>query len=208
VRYVHITEPYWHPVRIEQVIGRARRICSHQELPEDLRTVEVFLYLMVFSQAQLKGDEFIELRQDKSKIDNATPITTDQALYEIATMKEDITTKILTAVKEASFDCALHSKAGAKEQLHCFSFGKVNSSKFSYYPSMAEEESDVVTDKNKVTITWKAVELELDGIKYALKRETGEVYDLDSYSRGDPDQVGKLIVMGTGKAATYKFERI
>ena len=208
VRYVHITEPYWHPVRIEQVIGRARRICSHQELPEDLRTVEVFLYLMVFSQTQLKGDEFIELRQDKSKIDNATPITTDQALYEIATMKEDITTKILTAVKEASFDCALHSKAGAKEQLHCFSFGKVNSSKFSYYPSMAEEESDVVTDKNKVTITWKAVELELDGIKYALKRETGEVYDLDSYSRGDPVQVGKLIVMGTGKAATYKFERI
>ena len=26
-RYVHIMEPYWHPVRVEQVIGRARRIC-------------------------------------------------------------------------------------------------------------------------------------------------------------------------------------
>ena len=26
VRYVHIMEPYWHPVRKEQVIGRARRI--------------------------------------------------------------------------------------------------------------------------------------------------------------------------------------
>jgi hypothetical protein len=34
VRYVHITEPYWHPVRIEQVIGRARRLCSHQGLPD------------------------------------------------------------------------------------------------------------------------------------------------------------------------------
>ena len=33
VRYVHITEPYWHPVRITQVIGRARRICSHNDLP-------------------------------------------------------------------------------------------------------------------------------------------------------------------------------
>ena len=30
-RYVHITEPYWHPVRIDQVIGRARRICSHEK---------------------------------------------------------------------------------------------------------------------------------------------------------------------------------
>ena len=33
VRYVHITEPYWHPVRIHQVIGRAKRICSHSDLP-------------------------------------------------------------------------------------------------------------------------------------------------------------------------------
>jgi hypothetical protein len=204
VRYVHITEPYWHPVRIEQVVGRARRICSHQELPEELRTVEVFLYLMVFSQEQLKGDEYIEMRQDKSKIDNATQITTDQALYEIATIKEDITNKILTAVKEASFDCALHSKAGAKEQLQCFSFGKVNSSKFSYYPSMAEEESDVIADKNKATITWKAFDMELDGIKYALNKATGDVYDFDSYLRGQPIQVGKLIITGT----TTRFERI
>ena len=35
VRFVHITEPYWHPVRLQQVIGRARRLCSHQELPEE-----------------------------------------------------------------------------------------------------------------------------------------------------------------------------
>jgi hypothetical protein len=33
VRYVHITEPYWHPVRTAQVIGRAIRICSHEDLP-------------------------------------------------------------------------------------------------------------------------------------------------------------------------------
>jgi hypothetical protein len=205
VRYVHITEPYWHPVRTEQVIGRARRICSHQELPEELRTVEVFLYLMVFSKEQLKTDICLP---DKSKIDNLTRVTTDEALYEIATIKENITNKILNAVKEASFDCALHSKAGAKEQLQCFSFGKVNSDKFSYYPSIAEEESDVIEDKNKVTITWQAVDLELNGIKYALKQDTGEVYDLDSYIRGQPVQVGTLVTIGKGKGATYKFEHI
>ena len=206
VRYVHITEPYWHPVRTEQVIGRARRICSHQELPEELRTVEVFLYLMVFSKEQLTNETYTDMHtKDKSKIDNLTPITTDEALYEIATIKENITDKILHAVKEASFDCALHSKAGAKEQLQCFSFGKVNSDKFSYYPSIAEEESDVVSDKNKVTIKWQAVDLELNGIKYALKQDTGEVYDLDSYIRGQPVQVGRLI-RNTDK--TYKFERI
>ena len=44
-RFVHIIEPYWHPVRTDQVIGRARRICSHQDLPEEFKTVEVFIYL-------------------------------------------------------------------------------------------------------------------------------------------------------------------
>ena len=207
VRYVHITEPYWHPVRIEQIIGRARRICSHQELPEALRTVEVFLYLMVLSQEQLKSDESIELRiKDKSKIDDVTPITTDQALYEIATIKENITNKILVAVKEAAFDCALHSKPGTKEQVQCFSFGKVPSSKFSYHPSLAEEDSDVVADRNKTKLTIKAVNLELEGIKYMLDEKTGDVYDHDSFSRGDPIVVGKLIITGKGKGATYKFE--
>ena len=49
VRYVHIVEPYWHPVRMEQVIGRARRICSHENLLEEEREVKVFLYLMKFT---------------------------------------------------------------------------------------------------------------------------------------------------------------
>ena len=44
-RYVHIMEPYWHPVRVEQVIGRARRICSHQALPKDMQNVQVFVYV-------------------------------------------------------------------------------------------------------------------------------------------------------------------
>ena len=206
VRYVHITEPYWHPVRIEQVIGRARRICSHQDLPEALRTVEVFMYLMTFSQKQLNSDESIELRlKDKSKLDNLTPITSDEALYETATIKEEVNVKILQAVKEASIDCALHSRAGDKEQLQCFNFGSVNSSKFSYQPSIDQEESDTVADKNKTKITWKAVELKVDGIKYAFNKLTGEMFDMDSYNRGQPVQVGTLSIIGEGKNKTYKI---
>ena len=113
VRYVHLMEPYWHPVRLRQVIGRANRICSHTNLPEDDRTVDVFLYLMVFSEAQLLSEKSTELRiKDKSKIKANTPVTSDEALYEIATLKECITSQLLTAVKEASIDCALHAKSG------------------------------------------------------------------------------------------------
>ena len=197
VRYVHITEPYWHPVRIQQVIGRARRICSHQELPETLRTVDVFLYVMTFSEQQLSSDESIELRlKDKSKIDNLTPITSDQALYEIATIKEDITENILLAVKEASIDCQLHSREGSKEKLKCFSFGNVNPSKYSFQPSYDNEETDNISDKNKIKITWKAFIVTIEGVKYALNKLTNEVYDLDSYKRGQPVQIGTLETIG------------
>ena len=60
-RYVHIIEPYWHPVRVEQVIGRARRICSHQDLPLSERNVKVFIYLMTFTQTQLDDEASVKL---------------------------------------------------------------------------------------------------------------------------------------------------
>ena len=78
VRYVHIVEPYWHPVRIEQVVGRARRICSHQDLPAELRTVNVFLYLMVYSDAQLKPlskDEKAEADKEEALLASSDPKT-------------------------------------------------------------------------------------------------------------------------------------
>ena len=214
VRYVHITEPYWHPVRLEQVIGRARRICSHQALPEALRTVTVFLYIMTFSEAQMKSDNTIELRtHDKSRKDDITPVSTDETLYEIASAKEEITTTILKAVKESSIDCALHLKSNKSENLQCFTFGSSGSDKFSYEPSFDEEQSDAIADKNKKAITWKAKQIELDGVKYALNAKTNEIYDLDSYMTGQPVKVADLIIIkgkgkGKGAAATYKLEFI
>lgn len=210
VRYVHITEPYWHPVRMEQVIGRARRICSHKDLPEALRTVTVFLYLMIFSKEQLASDRSIELRlQDKSKIDGETPLTSDEALFEIATIKENINMNILQAVKEASFDCALHAKVGATEQLKCFTFGTLNSNKYAYYPSITEEEMDDVTEKNKGVRVSTVVDFKwIDGVTYKYNKDNGEVYDLESYKLGNPQTVGKLEIIGTGKAAQYKFEKV
>jgi hypothetical protein len=84
-RYVHVMEPYWHPVRMEQVIGRARRICSHKDLPKELQTVEVFVYLMVFTKEQLDSDDSIELkRRDLSRKTPKVPITSDQNLFEIS----------------------------------------------------------------------------------------------------------------------------
>jgi len=192
-RFVHIMEPYWHPVRMEQVIGRARRICSHQSLPEQFRTIKVFLYLMQFSKEQLQNEDNIELRlKDLSKTEPIRPITSDEALYEIARLKEDVTDKILLAVKESAIDCSLHSSSNSSEKLHCYSFGTANPNTFSYSGSYLEEEVDAVAAQNMKTTEVDAVEIILDGVKYALNKFTGEVYDYESYKRGQPVHIGNV----------------
>ena len=81
-RFVHVVEPYWNMVRLDQVVGRARRICSHHDLPENLRTVQVFLYISTLSEKQSNDDNNKELIiRDVSKLDKKTPITTDESLY-------------------------------------------------------------------------------------------------------------------------------
>ena len=68
VRQVHIMEPYWNNVRINQVIGRARRINSHKELPKEEQNVEIFNYIIKFTDKQLSGDWLTDI--SKSILDN------------------------------------------------------------------------------------------------------------------------------------------
>ena len=199
VRYVHITEPYWHPVRTEQIIGRARRICSHIDLPEELRTVDVFLYIMRFSARQIASDndESLNIRMnDKSKTDGVTPMSTDQSLYEISNIKERITRQILTAVKESSFDCMIHATAGSKERLNCYSFGMgVSEDSLAYQPNIATEEDDKTSKLNKKTTTVKLRKLVVNGKEYAEDPDTNILYDLELYQMGNMVERGRRTII-------------
>uniref|UniRef100_A0A6C0KY44 Helicase ATP-binding domain-containing protein n=1 Tax=viral metagenome TaxID=1070528 RepID=A0A6C0KY44_9ZZZZ len=224
-RYVHIMEPYWNPARIDQVVGRARRICSHKSLPEALQTVEVFLYLMTFSPKQIASDGAIELKlKDKSKKKYPVspgssrvaeiPFTTDEALYEISNIKEEVSEKLLTAIKESSIDCAVYSRVGSKEKLHCLQFPDAKSSSFSYVPSITKEQPDTAVVANKKVIEWRGTELTLRGKKYIarkISRTTMNIYDLDSYNQAllDPKVDPVLIgVIETDERGTKTFKKI
>ena len=195
-RYVHIMEPYWHPVRSEQVIGRARRICSHKDLPKALQTVEVFVYLMVFSPEQLKSDEAIELkRKDLSKALPKTPQTSDQYLYEISEIKANLTVQLTDAIKESSFDCYIYSNG------KCVNFGDPTNNKFSYVPDYAEQQNDTTVKANKIAIEWVGKPVEINGVNYVYRRINSNllnIYDLASYEAAlnDPSviplQIGTL----------------
>ena len=195
-RYVHIMEPYWHPVRSEQVIGRARRICSHKALPLALQTVEVFVYLMVFTPEQLKSDDAIELkRKDLSKAEPHVPMTSDQYLYEISEIKANLTAQLTDAVKESAFDCYIYSNG------KCVNFGDPTKDKFSYVPDYSDQQNDTTVQANKEMIQWTGKPLRLNGVDYVYRRISKKllnIYDKPSYEAAllDPSiiplQIGTL----------------
>jgi len=103
-RQVHVMEPYWNEVRIEQIIGRAIRICSHKDIPMDERHVDVFRYKVVRS----NGKE-----------------TTDERMENIARRKNNLLISFTEAVKETAVDCDLfksHNMMGTKYK--CFRFNE------------------------------------------------------------------------------------
>uniref|UniRef100_A0A6C0H3V5 Helicase ATP-binding domain-containing protein n=1 Tax=viral metagenome TaxID=1070528 RepID=A0A6C0H3V5_9ZZZZ len=207
VRYVHITEPYWHPVRIHQVIGRARRICSHSDLPKELQTVNVFLYLMVFTEAQLMSDLSIELRlKDISKKDKKKVITSDEYLYEISSIKEEINASLLQCVKESAIDCSLHTRSSSKEKdVKCFVIGNPSENKYIYTPNIDAQDKDEGMKLNKKTEVLKLNELVINGNKYAYNKVTKELFDYDSYLKDELLLLGKLVKQDDG---THRFQKI
>lgn len=194
-RFVHIMEPYWHPVRLEQVIGRARRICSHTSLPKKLQTVEVFVYIMTFTPEQIKSDSSIELkRKDLSKLDRKTPITSDQFLYEISEIKAGLTAQLTDAIKESAFDCYIYSNG------KCFNFVDPSKEAFSYVPNYADQQSDTIVRSNQKLIEWKGTLIKIEGVKYVRRRISDEVfniYDLASYEAALKDPSINPLLVGT-----------
>ena len=202
-RFVHIVEPYWHNVRVDQVVGRARRICSHEDLPEELRTVEVFLYLSVFTEKQKTDKNSIEIMiHDISKIDQKS-ITTDQSLYEIAQIKDNINQTILKSIKETSIDCNVYntkkSKGSDDEQLICYgsNFGKLESNDFISYPTLEKDTSE----KEELNIVQQKIKLkntkQMNGVKYKVDPVTNILYDKELFDNNKQlVKVGQLKKVG------------
>lgn len=202
-RFVHIVEPYWHLVRIDQVIGRARRICSHQDLPEEYRTVKVFLYLSVFSEEQKTNKKNIEMmNRDVSRLESK-PITTDESLLESAFIKNNINKQLLDAVKETAIDCSLYNPLNKDENLVCYGFGKVDSNAFASYPTLQQD----LSERQEMNVKKNTLKLKasrpINGVVYAIDTKTLDAYDMESYKQalagtGELILVGKIVKVGKG----------
>ena len=127
VRQVHIMEPYWNYVRLDQVKGRAIRICSHMDLPPEERTVDVFTYISKFSQKQIKDRAVIEtlMNFDEGK-------STDEQIFTLLKAKKKLADSILDTMKQSAVDCELNATENGT--LACYRFAGVPSMEPLFHP--------------------------------------------------------------------------
>jgi hypothetical protein len=202
-RFVHIVEPYWHMVRVDQVIGRARRICSHSKLPEELRTVKVFLYMATFNMEKLKasGNKTL-MEKDVSKV-NSKPVTTDESLFETAGIKNKINQQLLTYVKQSAFDCSTYAGIG-NNKLKCYTYGSIKSNAFSSYPSI-DEDLHVKPELDTKEVKLKIKQITVGKKKYAYNEAKNEIYAMENYEAAKANNAA-LLPVGRFNVNTKQIE--
>lgn len=208
IRQVHITEPYWHEVRIVQMIGRGVRQCSHKDLPQSERHVDIYRYKTVKDNVKIVETRDGQLvKKEKVVISDPELLkTVDFEIEEMARTKNNLIQTFLDAIKEVAIDCVLnkeHNKLGS--QYKCFQFNEVSMFDKNISPAYKENIIDDMKFDNgsnstkTVTVRIKAIKIVgiIDGLdkedknieNYWYNNESRVVYDYDLHF-----QIGKVKV--------------
>jgi len=186
-RFVHITEPYWHHVRINQVIGRARRICSHASLPEEYKNVKVFMYISKF-----KDDIDLEKFNALKTQDNS--LTTDQTLYNIMDRKRGLATMFLNTIKEASIDCVVNYKDKCVQR----PFAKLKNNKLSGLDYKMDPIKKFQVKTTQVPLVKKMIKIEeeKEDKPFIVEKNKGKstIYNYDTYVKSKKEGKEPLLV--------------
>jgi hypothetical protein len=183
VRRVHIMEPYWNPVRTDQVKGRAVRICSHIDLELEERNVEVFTYCSVFHDdalVHLDGStgfpriDMTVLGGDGMKPSDAVKagftvpagakdyvVTSDEYLYALSQAKKKLLQNIQDLMKTSAVDCQINEYENEEDGLGCIAI-EGSPEQYAFHPilqrDIAETSTQFKEDDLKVAVPEEEVE--------------------------------------------------
>jgi hypothetical protein len=177
VRQVHILEPFWNQIRIDQVIGRAVRAHSHKRLPPEERQVEVFMYICQLSKDQKSSSATIRIK------DNG--LTSDQYVRSIAERKSNIIGQMLEVMKATSIDCS--KDCWTPDARLVLEEGNVLSMDIQ---ANAAREDRVLAPQRK-NAAMKVIEYK--GTRYIMNQDTGDMFDYVSFQDGRQVKVGKVV---------------
>lgn len=182
VRVVHIMEPYWNMVRDQQVVGRARRICSHAKLPVEMQTVKVYVYVAEITKEQIESEQGLGARgKDASRLEANKSVTSDEHLREISLIKNRLNQNVLDLIKNASVDRAIHS--GARNAFILPREATHRGSLFAYMPSYKDDLDDITRQRNVRDAVDKYVVVERGRKKYAQKVGSEQLFDFDALNK-------------------------
>ena len=221
IRFIHIMEPYWQPVLIEQVIGRGVRNKSHLKLEPSNRTVEVFIYMATIPSHLIKNISYIDVRNDIYKYPNNTlrdkinkVITSDEHLYLTSERKKLIIYEFYKLMKDSAFDCALNYKDNKmnpdNSKLVCVDYSSNNRNDYIYTPNVNDTGGVLIQMPAKIqtvkygTFTYKEHSYYHD----LIPDINGKMYIYDENPSGKvrkPKPVGE-IKMENGKYSKYLYK--
>lgn len=111
VKQVHITDPWWNEARIEQILARAVRFCSHSNLPIEEQYTDIFRHYTVLP--MVPDPDVIEMLQDTinmKKFKNFESLSIEQKMASSALKKHNINNEFEETLKQVSYDCDLNKK--------------------------------------------------------------------------------------------------
>lgn len=111
VKQVHITDPWWNEARIEQILARAVRFCSHSNLPLNEQYTDIFRHYSVLP--MIPDPDMVEMLQDSigvKKFKNFESLTIEQKMVSSAMKKYQINNEFEETLKEVAYDCDLNKK--------------------------------------------------------------------------------------------------
>jgi len=200
IRQEHIMEDHWNEVRIQQIIGRGIRNCSHQELSIEERTIKVFRY-NVIKPERFEGDRI--------------PYTTDEYIGDNARAINNLNMSFLNPMKEIAVDCQLFKNHNqVNETYPCFKFPEEVFQGKNVGPAYVADMKDDM--KNSIGLNAKNARVERVKViyinaviqsgekqspskEYLLYKETGMCYDVNlhypvgrvKYTDGIPNKLNK-----------------
>ena len=203
VRQLHVVEPYWNPVRLDQVIGRAVRIGSHLELPKEERNVDIYIYLSKAKTSQLKRN--ITMANDAK----GTGKTSDEVLYDIAERKRHIMNIMLGMMKDSAIDCSINLADNMRDdsKIKCLHLAGKNNHSYTHNPDLVDElkKSERDTRVQTVKQTFKPIIVKRKNDKMKVYLHNDKIYDYEAVESGRQGRpIGEITINSKGKK-TIKF---
>ena len=111
VKQVHITEPWWNESRIEQIMARASRYCSHSSLPDEEQYVDIYRHYSVLSSTRVLDPDVSAVLTEVMKSSNYKQLGIygiDQKMLISSIKKYNINNELERLLKSCAIDSEIN----------------------------------------------------------------------------------------------------